>query len=444
MSLRLGSLLAAALAFVGTGNPLHTFLEAVAGAVPDSGIPSGFSGVLYVAKNGSNTTGARNTLNPFLTIQAAVDAAQDGDIVIVQPGRYVENVVVPAARGNLTIQGSGRYVTEIMPAAGIGLLWNPTGLNSTLNVRGLTILSAGTKGISSNPAGAAAFSGTLAVQDCFLSGTSDGFELLSGGAAVLTNCMVANGTRLVDCASARIEDCRLANVEATVASPLAAGLVHTGYVLRDTTLSGTLTQSALAIVDADTAVNVATYTGSIDTNLANSGALTFQGRAATFTLNLPGETIPVNLRGARLGVVTVDLVNAASPDTIDARGASVDNLTLASTGAQALVFDVRGGSIGIVTAAPANTFIDRDGDSTSDVNIASGDVVHTYDAGILAGIESWGGDVVGVVFQPAAQPAAFNEIVAIDTYTVSGFRTRNASAGAITGRLIFKRKTDLF
>lgn len=60
---------------------------------------SAFEGVIHVAKNGNDETGSRGGL-PFLTIQAAVDARESGDVIQVWPGDYEEDVVT---EGNLTI-----------------------------------------------------------------------------------------------------------------------------------------------------------------------------------------------------------------------------------------------------------------------------------------------------------------------------------------------------
>lgn len=40
---------------------------------------------------------------PYHTIQSAVNAAHKGDTVLVAPGTYVEQVVVPSGLSNLTI-----------------------------------------------------------------------------------------------------------------------------------------------------------------------------------------------------------------------------------------------------------------------------------------------------------------------------------------------------
>lgn len=53
---------------------------------------SNFTGnTLFVSKSGNDSTGARGSLNTYLTIGAAVAAAQAGDVVHVYPGVYAEN-----------------------------------------------------------------------------------------------------------------------------------------------------------------------------------------------------------------------------------------------------------------------------------------------------------------------------------------------------------------
>lgn len=50
--------------------------------------------LLYVSKSGSDSTGVRNRLDKqFLTINGARNAAQSGDVVMVFPGRYQEDII---------------------------------------------------------------------------------------------------------------------------------------------------------------------------------------------------------------------------------------------------------------------------------------------------------------------------------------------------------------
>jgi hypothetical protein len=51
---------------------------------------------------------ARNVPSEYPTIQAAVDAAQPGDLIRIAPGLYHEEVVIPAAKKDLVLRGLDR------------------------------------------------------------------------------------------------------------------------------------------------------------------------------------------------------------------------------------------------------------------------------------------------------------------------------------------------
>jgi parallel beta-helix repeat protein len=81
------------------------------------------------------------------TIQAAVDAANDGDTISIKRGTYPENVVIDGTRAgenNLTIRGAGK--PTINPGGvGIGLqIVNATGITVT----GIQVTAAGDDGIN--------------------------------------------------------------------------------------------------------------------------------------------------------------------------------------------------------------------------------------------------------------------------------------------------------
>jgi parallel beta-helix repeat protein len=90
-----------------------------------------------------------NVIGVSTTIQAAVDAAQPGDVVNVPPGTYRENVVVN--RDNITIQGSPAAITDGRGLAGnTGITVAPqdsTKRISGFTLSGLTIQNYGRNGV---------------------------------------------------------------------------------------------------------------------------------------------------------------------------------------------------------------------------------------------------------------------------------------------------------
>lgn len=87
---------------------------------------AGLANVCYVSKSGDDATAARNNIGkPFLTIAAAMAASQSGDVIMLGPGRWTENVVLLEDR---SIVGSGQQATEIN-----GTLTQTPGATSTDN-----------------------------------------------------------------------------------------------------------------------------------------------------------------------------------------------------------------------------------------------------------------------------------------------------------------------
>lgn len=108
----------------------NAILDSTSAPVPSGGAGStgtSCANVTYVCdENGDDATGERgNVLRPFKTIQAALDVSQDYDSILVAPGTYAENVVVPDLF--LSIEGiGGKNRTRIFAASGIALTWYGT------------------------------------------------------------------------------------------------------------------------------------------------------------------------------------------------------------------------------------------------------------------------------------------------------------------------------
>ena len=90
------------------------------------------SNIVYVAKNGNDSTGDGTWARPYLTIQAAVNASTSGsNMILIAPGSYNENVTINNNGTSLTIQG----MSDVQDS--LNALWDGhlTLSGSTLRVR---------------------------------------------------------------------------------------------------------------------------------------------------------------------------------------------------------------------------------------------------------------------------------------------------------------------
>jgi uncharacterized protein (TIGR02145 family) len=117
-------------------------------------LPIVYSGPLWhVSTTGSNQTGSGSYELPFASIQHGIDASQDGDTVLVQPGTYLEsinfqgkNIVVGSL---LLTTGNPTYLQQTVINAGESprAVEFSSGEDSTAALIGFTILNGSTQGI---------------------------------------------------------------------------------------------------------------------------------------------------------------------------------------------------------------------------------------------------------------------------------------------------------
>jgi hypothetical protein len=125
--------------------------------------------------------------DPYPTIQAAIDAAGDGDLIQVAPGTYHENILV--AGRDVTLQSSDANdpnVTAITVLEGNGVDPVVRLQNSTERciLAGLTIRGGGT--------GIWCSGGQPAVRGCHIvENLGPGIELLAGAKPTIGNCIIA-------------------------------------------------------------------------------------------------------------------------------------------------------------------------------------------------------------------------------------------------------------
>jgi len=97
--------------------------------------------LIWVAPNGDDATGERGNIDrPFRQVQAAIDAAQPQDTILIAPGDY-DGVVVPSGL-SLTLQGLGNERTPTVRIFGAdeALLWD-AGPSDRLAVQNVQLLT---------------------------------------------------------------------------------------------------------------------------------------------------------------------------------------------------------------------------------------------------------------------------------------------------------------
>ena len=181
--------------------------------------------VVRVDKGGNDLTGQRNNFAlPFQTIQAAVNAAVIGDVVLVGPGLFNEQVIVPPTKG-LSIIGSG-YTETFLNFPGQALIWNPSAdANFVVSDIGLV-----TGGISVTPTvnnvGAASIIGFNRLQ--FPPAPASGITLNQINVAVISGCIGnTSGPSMVslgNCGIVSINDGLVFSVTSTYDASLAMPL----------------------------------------------------------------------------------------------------------------------------------------------------------------------------------------------------------------------------
>ena len=230
---------------------LYRFLQ----ELDNGGVPgtAGLSTCCFVDPGapGPGVRGSLELAGRFKTIQAAINAALDGDAVVVAPGTYVEDVTIPATLLNIVIQGIGRP-TIINAMARATVLVPRVVRDGIVVIREMFIGNTGPDACVESscvtPFGGP--QGTLLLYElvCFKAGGPSGAVLrMSGRSSVeIANCAIdSDASYFSQCAIVITSGCSLADVflliDATTApvTPDTSGI----FVMRASSQAGKVTMT---------------------------------------------------------------------------------------------------------------------------------------------------------------------------------------------------------
>lgn len=449
MSATAQSLLAAATAMVGTTGPLYELLSFLARQSGEGG-GGGFQGVLFVAKNGDDATGARNTLRPFLTVQAAVTASQDGDVVIVSPGDYNEQVTLPAARRTLTIKGMAASVSRIVSEEGSGLagiLWSPSSeLESRLTLIDLG-LATDLQAVAITPAIANQGKCSLVLRQVEARSVTQVDVDLADMLEVLVDTFTGGEITVDNAIRGRFRNLVLdAELTFNVDVPTPIWLTdHENFVVESGQINQINHRGAAAVEVWEPVQVISQYLAT--PLLAGDGMfpqINFWGRAQSATIVTPADTetgTPINLIGARFSVLTIDNASAA-PVEVFAQGVYVDQpagLTGQASGGTDLILRLRSSNVQEIVLGAGNTgnvFAETDGGVIVNANLAPGANAFTFGAGPLAAFRPFPiGTDLDITPTPRAALATPFYVPAQDN---ASFTVQNPTGGAVAANISWR------
>lgn len=368
------------------GGPLVNVENPSSGPSPTPGPGDQADTILWVAPNGNDSTAVKGNMSAsYGTLQGALDAMEEGDIISVAAGTYTGNLVLPVNK-NVTIIGADPSTVTLTAEAGDVVTWNPEfAFDNTraAKIVGVTIASENDRAILAYQSPSDPYNASLTLENCTLNGgrSAPDAGISRLGLVEMRGCrgrtLLGRGVVLADIGLARILDPIDGAFDVSVSTPTSSTFAHDGYTFRGGKLTGLRTTGrAKTYVDQGTVV-----TSTIAEELTESGEygevaqLVFRGQGDSVSVDVPNvvEDFLCVLDGSNLVALEATYDEGAGPRTISARGSTIVNVNLDSSSGQVLTVDIRGGGpIDFVQSTfGGNVCVDRDGGAVKGKNITT-------------------------------------------------------------------------
>lgn len=356
--------------------------------------------VLFVGKDGDDGTAVRGSFaHKYLTIQAAIDAAQNGDAVLIGPGVYTESVVVPEMSDLSIIGISGEASTIIDGTDGSALRYVAVAEDAPRNwiIAGISFRNAADNSatvlIDGTNATEPFVDDEILFRNCVFhndaqAGPRNSMELVQLYYAVIDNCRFVTVPLIEDCETVVVKNISAAAGVDVALDGDAGGIVAgRGYYLFRNCDLWSLNATGQPEVQLDncsaTSNLTATFTESLGklTGLVLAHACRFGGVVVSQDVDTPGTYSVMQMDNCSIGDGSVLSLISAGDIEVYGHARSCDLASAVVVRADDSHLDIRGSAfVQSTLEALADGTIDRDVHSFGQQVIAAAGTALVYTA----------------------------------------------------------------
>jgi hypothetical protein len=398
---------------------------------------------IFFVDTAGNDSNAGTRALPKLTVQAAVTAATDGDIIHVNAGTYNGQITIPDDKNGLTIEGDG-HRTVLVYSTGAQYAW-VVFLSDGCTLRDVRVVSTGTgQGVASyDLEGTGLATNYITIERCHIDGEWDAIYTPNCSHLKISRVTASATYDVINCSGANgIIDNTLLYTDGSYGGGTAypsRGIVWTqsstggALEVRNTRIAVTKTANSTAVVAGITAGDVfGTYPQAL---LLENVVISVTSTHASSTGQVSGIRLedggsPVNnftldMRG---GSITTSAAGSATVLDVDINGNASAKALLAGTVANDAKFS---GDVVIVDEDVSDILVDT---GTTGVQIPAGEIDATaiadnaIDAGAIAADAITNAKIAAGAIASGTEATGFGTAQTGDTYAIANSGTHGNAA----------------